>query len=182
MQIEKFLFLSYTNNFDVAYKEILINIRKIVRSLNLESKKIQKEYGVSIPQLMCLDYLGEKEDLRSTQGEIARYLNLNSSTMSGIINRLELKGFVARLPNPNDRRTVYISLTSKGLKLLDASPQLLHHQLSKKLQKLPQDKIGEINESLHILVKSLNIEEISASPLMTIEDPISINPDHSTED
>jgi len=161
----------------MEYKEILINIRKILRSLNLESKKIQKEYGVSIPQLMCLDYLGEKENFRSTQGKIARYLNLNSSTMSGIIDRLELKGFVARLPNPDDKRTVYISLTSKGARLLDASPKLLHHQLSKKLEKLPENKINEINDALIILVQSLNIEEIQASPIITLEDPISINRD-----
>jgi DNA-binding MarR family transcriptional regulator len=158
----------------VEYKEILINIRKIVRSLNLESKKILKEYGVSIPQLMCLDYLGARPDLRSTQGEIAKYLNLNSSTMSGIIDRLELKGYVARLPNPDDKRTVFISLTSKGLKLLDASPELLHNQLSTRLEKLPVQKLEEINEALNILVKALNIEEISASPLMTIEDPIAV--------
>lgn len=161
----------------MEYTDILINIRKILRSLNLESKKIQKEYGVSIPQLMCLDYLGNKEDYRSTQGSIARYLNLNSSTMSGIIDRLEIKGYVARLPNPDDKRTVYISLTSKGARLLDTSPQLLHHQLSKRLEKLPENKIREINDALIILVQSLNIEEIQASPLITLEDPISLNPE-----
>jgi DNA-binding MarR family transcriptional regulator len=159
----------------MEYTEILINIRKILRSLNLESKKIQKEYGVSIPQLMCLDYLGSKQDYRATQGDIARYLNLNSSTMSGIIDRLEIKGFVARLPNPEDKRTVYISLTSKGSKLLDASPQLLHHQLSKKLEKLPEEQIKQINDALNILVQSLNIEEIQASPIITLEDPLSVN-------
>ncbi|MCB2208034.1 MAG: MarR family transcriptional regulator [Bacteroidetes bacterium] len=161
----------------MEYTDILINIRKILRSLNLESKKIQKEYGVSIPQLMCLEYLGDKEDYRSTQGSIARYLNLNSSTMSGIIDRLEIKGYVARLPNPDDKRTVYISLTSKGARLLDTSPQLLHHQLSKRLEKLPENKIREINDALIILVQSLNIEEIQASPLITLEDPISLNPE-----
>ncbi len=159
----------------MEYTEILINIRKILRSLNLESKKIQKEYGVSIPQLMCLDFLGDKENYRSTQGSIARYLNLNSSTMSGIIDRLEIKGFVARLPNPDDKRTVFISLTSKGAKLLDASPQLLHHQLSKKLEKLPKEQIKQINDALYILVQSLNIEEIQASPIITLEDPLSVN-------
>jgi len=95
--------------------------------------------------------------------------------MSGIIDRLETKGFVARLPNPSDKRTVYISLTAKGSKLLDASPQLLHNQLSRRLEKLPAEKINDINEALKILVKSLNIEELPASPLMTIEDPIYIN-------
>jgi DNA-binding MarR family transcriptional regulator len=165
----------------LEYTEILINIRKIVRSLNLESKKIQKEYGVSIPQLMCLDYLGKKDEMRATQGDIARYLNLNSSTMSGIIDRLEAKGFVARLPNPSDRRTVHISLTSKGLRLLDASPTLLHDQLSRHLQKLPPEKVREINRSLTILVQSLDIEQLPASPLMTIEDPISVNLDEFEE-
>ncbi|HSG68408.1 MAG TPA: MarR family transcriptional regulator [Bacteroidales bacterium] len=159
----------------MEYTEILINIRKILRSLNLESKKIQKSYGVSIPQLMCLDYLGQKEDLRSTQIDIARYLNLNASTMSGIIDRLEGKGFVARLPNPDDKRTIFIALTSKGARLLEESPQLLHHQLSKRLKKLPNEKLVEINQALKILVESLDIEEIPASPIVTIEDPISNN-------
>jgi len=165
----------------MEYTEILVNIRKILRSINLESKKIQKEYGVSIPQLMCLDYLGSLKEFRSTQGNIAKYLNLNSSTMSGIIDRLELKGMVARLPNPNDKRTIYISLTSKGAKLLDASPQLLHKQLSKKLAKLPKEKIEQINEALGVLVESLNIDHINASPILTIEEPISTNQGDSPE-
>ncbi|MDT8393247.1 MAG: MarR family transcriptional regulator [Bacteroidales bacterium] len=159
----------------MEYTEILINIRKILRSLNLESKKIQKEHGVSIPQLMCLDYLGQRSDYRSTQIDIARYLNLNASTMSGIIDRLEIKGFVARLPNPGDKRTVFISLTSTGAKLLEKSPQLLHHQLSKRLKKLPDEKLQEINKSLQILVEGLNIEEMPASPIVMIEDPLSDN-------
>lgn len=156
----------------MEYTDILINIRKILRSLNLESKKIQKEQGVSIPQLMCLDFLGSKENFRSTQIEIARYLNLNASTMSGIVKRLESKGFVAKLPNPEDKRTVFISLTANGAKLLEASPQLLHKRLSKKLEKLPPKQVEEINNALKILVESLEIQELAASPIITIEDPI----------
>jgi DNA-binding MarR family transcriptional regulator len=165
----------------MEYTEILVSIRKILRSLNLESKKIQKEYGVTIPQLMCLDYLGNNPEFKSTQISIARYLNLNSSTMSGIIDRLESKGLVARLPNPEDKRTVFISLTSKGSKLLDKSPKLLHKQLSQKLEKLPSEKIEEINNALKILIKSLDIEEIPASPIISIEDPLSANPIESIE-
>lgn len=159
----------------MEYTEILISIRKILRSINLESKKIQKEYGVSIPQLMCLDYLGGLDDLSTTQGNIAKYLNLNSSTMSGIIDRLELKGLVARLPNTNDKRTVLISLTLKGSKLLDTTPPLLHQQLAIKLDKLPKEKIIQIKEVLDVLVDSLGINQIAASPILTIEEPISTN-------
>jgi DNA-binding MarR family transcriptional regulator len=162
----------------MEYTEILISIRKILRSINLESKKIQKEYGVSIPQLMCLEYLGNCDELRTTQGNIAKYLNLNSSTMSGIIDRLELKSLVARLPNTNDKRTVFISLTSKGSKLLNSTPQLLHQQLSNRLDKLPKEKIEQIKEGLEVLVDSLDITQVSASPILTIEEPISTSPEN----
>lgn len=161
----------------MEYTEILIKIRKILRSINLESKKIQKEYGVSIPQLMCVEFLGSLPEYRSTQINIARYLDLNSSTVSGIIDRLDIKGLVARLPNPKDKRTIYISLTAKGSKLLEETPQLLHNQLSKKLENLSPEIISKINESLDILVVSLNIKELPASPLITLDDPISKNPE-----
>lgn len=160
----------------MEYRDILINIRKIVRSINLESKKIQKEYGVSIPQLLTLKYLSDQEDYKASHGEIARYLNLNSSTVTGIVNRLETKGYVARLPRKGDRRVIHISLTSSGSSLLDRSPRLLHVELSGKLKGLPENKIREINSSLNTLVDYLEIEDISASPIITIEeDIISIN-------
>jgi DNA-binding MarR family transcriptional regulator len=152
--------------------EILIKIRKIVRSINLESKKIQKEHGVSIPQILCLNYLSKSENYQATQSEIKNFLHLNSSTTSGIINRLEQKGFIARLPKFGDKRTVTISLTSKGDKLLEHIPSLLHEQLSYKLSKLSADKIKNLENSLELLVSLLDIESIDASPMITIEDHI----------
>jgi len=150
--------------------EVLIKIRKIVRSINLESKKIQKEYGVSIPQILCLNYLNQSENYRANQGEIRKFLHLNSSTVSGIINRLELKGLVARLPATGDKRTVVISLTTKGDKLLEKIPSLLHEQLSDKLKKLNSDELKNLENSLELLVGLLDIEALEASPMITIED------------
>ena len=109
-------------------QEILIKIRKIVRSIDIESKKIQKEYGVSIPQVLCLSYLRESSNYQATQGEIRKYVNLNSSTVSGIINRLEKKGYLARLPKAGDKRVANIVLTSAGDELLKTIPPLLHEQ------------------------------------------------------
>ncbi len=152
--------------------EILITIRKIVRSINLESKKVQKEHGVTIPQILCLSYLHASPNFQSTQGDIRHFLNLNSSTTSGIIDRLEDKGFLARLPKQGDKRVVNIALTSKGAGLLTQIPALLHDKLSDKLKLLPDNKLQQIQESLKTLVSLLNIEAIEASPMITIEDPI----------
>lgn len=149
--------------------EILIKIRKIVRSVDIESKKIQKEYGVSIPQVLCLNFLNESPNYQATQGEIRKFLNLNSSTVSGIINRLEKKGLLARLPKSGDKRVVNIALTSAGENLLGTIPSLLHEQLSEKLQKLEDKEIKKVEESLETLVRLLDIEQVVASPLLTLE-------------
>jgi DNA-binding MarR family transcriptional regulator len=149
--------------------EILIKIRKIVRSVDIESKKIQKEYGVSIPQVLCLSFLHESPNYQSTQGEIRKFLNLNSSTVSGIIQRLEKKGLLARLPKSGDKRVVNIALTSSGDKLLGTIPSLLHEQLSEKLQKLDEPELQKVQQSLETLVKLLEIEEVEASPLITLD-------------
>ncbi|MGE4586638.1 MAG: MarR family winged helix-turn-helix transcriptional regulator [Mangrovibacterium sp.] len=150
--------------------EILIRIRKIVRSIDMESKKIQKEYGVSIPQVLCLNYLSQSPGFQSTQGAIRKFMNLNPSTVSGIVNRLEIKNLIARLPRTGDKRVVNIILTSRGSKLLEHIPPLLHEQLDKKLKKLEQKKIRQIEETLNFLIGLLDIQDVEAFPLITLED------------
>jgi DNA-binding MarR family transcriptional regulator len=152
--------------------DILIKIRKIVRSVDIESKKIQKEHGVSIPQVLCLSFLHQSPNYQSTQGEIRKFLNLNPSTVSGIINRLEKKGLLARLPKSGDKRVVNIALTSAGDKLLSTIPALLHVQLSEKLLGLQPEEIKTVIDGLDILVNLLDIKELDASPVITISESL----------
>ncbi len=147
--------------------EILIKIRKIVRSINLESKKIEKEYGVSIPQVLCLH---DAESYRAGQGDIRKFLNLNASTTSGIINRLEAKGLVARLPKSGDKRVVTIALTSKGDNLMQRMPSLLHEKLEEKLEKLNENQLKKIQDSLEMLVNILEIDEMEAFPVISSDE------------
>lgn len=144
-----------------------------MRSINLESKKIQKEYGVSIPQILCLNYLENSENFQASHKDITKFLNLNSSTATGIIYRLEKKGYLARLPKGKDKRLTYIVLTGKGKDLLDSIPSLLHDKISDKLDTLQEDKRKQIIETLDLIIKLLDIEQVDASPLITMEDNLS---------
>lgn len=152
--------------------EIIRDIRKIVRSINLESKRIQKDFGISIPQLLCLEHLTKSEGYQTTHRNLTRLLHLNSSTVTGIINRLEKKGLVARLPKKDDRRITNIALTSAGYALINQTPDLLHEKLNQRLQKLPSAKTEAIRDALKTLVEALDIADLDASPVITIEDPI----------
>lgn len=147
--------------------DILINIRKIVRSINLESKRIQKDYGVSIPQVLCLKYLQDSPNFQANQGDIKSFLQLNPSTVSGIIQRLEKKGLIARLPKTGDKRITNVVLTAVGEKLLHEIPPLLHDRLNIKLHKLDEADIASIEHVLENLVNMLQITEVEAGPVIT---------------
>lgn len=147
-------------------------MRQIVRSINLESKKIQKQYGVSIPQVLCLNFIKERPNYQSSQREIRNYLNLNASTITGIINRLEKKGLIARLPKLGDKRVSNIALTADGQRLLQSLPPLLQDKLTEQLSDFPEEKVLRIEKALDDLIGLLNIRELDASPVLTAEEKI----------
>jgi len=147
--------------------DILIKLRKIVRSINLESKRVEKEQGVSIPQLLCLQYLADQNEYKTNASKLKTFLNLNASTITGIISRLEKKGLVAKLPNATDKRVTLISLTTGGLDLLQNAPITFQQKLSEKLQALPPEKLKTIIEGIDLLTQLMEVDEMDASPIIT---------------
>lgn len=51
---------------------------------------------------------------RVPPGEIARQQELSSGAMTNRLDQLEQAGFVRRIPNPDDRRSVLVELTDEG--------------------------------------------------------------------
>ncbi len=139
--------------------DIILTIRTIVRRINLESKQIEKEYGITITQLLCLTFLAEQNGHQCSSGAIKDYLQLNASTVTGIIDRLIIKGYVVRLPKKDDKRVSRINLTESGEKIVKSSPSLLQEKLASKLETLPGHKKQSISDSLKLL--SGMIEAIS---------------------
>ncbi len=154
----------------MTFSDILIRLRKIVRSVNLESKRVEKEQGVSIPQLLCLQFLAEQEDYKTNAAKLKAFLNLNASTISGILSRLEKKGLVAKLPKASDKRVTLISLTANGMELLQSAPITFQQKLSEKLQALPPKKLQIIIEGIDLLTQIMEVEELDASPIITAEE------------
>ena len=148
------------------YLDILVKLRKVIRSINLESKKIEKKYGISIPQLLVLQFLSKQDDFKAKSSTIKSFIHLNASTVSGIIRRLEGKGLVARLPAPQDRRASFITLTAMGARLLEESPTTLQEKLSTRLSKLDEAQKRELYNSIDLLVELMEAADVDASPLV----------------
>ena len=151
-------------------EEVLINIRKIVRALNLENKRIQKQFGLSIPQLLCLNFLKNNPDFSANHKQIKDYLNLNASTVTGIISRLYAKGLVEKIPSKTDKRIVTVKLTKATENLFDKVPELMHSRLNQKLEELSPEKLLQLKTSLDFLIDLMDIDAVEAAPVITIEE------------
>jgi DNA-binding MarR family transcriptional regulator len=145
--------------------EIVISLRKVVRALNLESKRTQKEVGISIPQLLCLKYLNQAPDHKANTKELAKALNLNPSTISGIVSRLKRGGYIAHLPKRDDKRMTFITLTDEGAKLLQSAPPVFQQKLQERLSLMPTHEVVQLKRSLSLLTRVLDAEDFDASLL-----------------
>jgi DNA-binding MarR family transcriptional regulator len=56
---------------------------------------------------------------RLSPGELTANLLVTTGTMTNRIDRLEARGLVRRLPNPDDRRSVVVELTPEAVELVD---------------------------------------------------------------
>lgn len=146
---------------------IFIGLRKIIRAVNIESKKIEKEFGISIPQLLTLKFLSNQENFISSVTSLKDYLSLNASTVSGIIKRLEIKGLVAKLPKTNDKRTNPIILTENGNIIVKKSSKSLHEIFLIEIKDISDEKFNKLISSIELINSILNTEKIDAAPIFT---------------
>ena len=139
-------------------REIIYQIRRLMQAGELFTKELNKAYQVSAPQLHCLLALYENGPLPPSQ--IARHIMVKSSTVTGIIDRLEQKGFVERLRNSPDRRVITIRLTEAGKELAHNAPPPIQHKIVDGLRKLPEKEINQIILSLSKLTHMLDVQDL----------------------
>jgi len=63
-------------------------------------------------QAMVMRFLYDKDEI--TSAELGFRTDLDSATLTGILDRLESAGLAERLPNLDDRRAILVHLTAKG--------------------------------------------------------------------
>src|SRR5215211_2504436 len=69
---------------------------------------VAAKQGLSASEEKALDLLERSGPL--TAGELARQSGLAPASVTGLINRLEQKGFARRIQNPSDRRSVLVEV------------------------------------------------------------------------
>ncbi|MDD3403949.1 MAG: MarR family transcriptional regulator [Hespellia sp.] len=73
-----------------------------------------KATGITSSQCAVLDFLFRTNKEEVSQRDVERYLNLKNPTVTGLLKRLDEKGFILVVPNTKDKRKKNIYLTEKA--------------------------------------------------------------------
>lgn len=144
-------------------ESILRSLRKVSRAIDLHSRRLVATYQLTGPQLVCLRQLKGSPGMTPTQ--LARAVALSNATITGILSRLEARGFVEREKSAADRRRVLLRLTPTGDTLVEQAPSPLQERFARALDELPEANRTIIDTVLKQIVEMMGAEEIDASPV-----------------
>lgn len=107
---------------DLSPLEVLSRVTRLARHLDIARRTAFAEHGMegwSFDVLTALRRSGEPYQLSA--GALVQETMVTSGTMTNRINRLEELGWVTRLPDPDDGRSVLVKLLPAGQRAVDAA-------------------------------------------------------------
>jgi DNA-binding MarR family transcriptional regulator len=117
-------------------------------------------YGVTPVQCAAMITVGKGSGI--DQRTLARTIGFDTSTIAGVIDRLEARGLVRRSLSALDARVRLVTLTEQGRASLDSLMPLVIRAQQRMLEPLSKDERPEFMRMLRKLVASNN--DLSRAP------------------
>jgi DNA-binding MarR family transcriptional regulator len=96
---------------DSDFVDALVQLSFAVQSVISD---VGSRYDLSVIQARLLGILRDREP---AMADLARFLGLDKSSITGLVDRAERRGLVQRTASPSDGRSVRVQLTSAGRQL-----------------------------------------------------------------
>lgn len=149
-------------------REVLAAIRRISHAVHQHSCQLDRDYGLTGPQLVILEEISRHDKIAVT--ELARAISLSQATVTGVLQRLEKQGLVTRVRGLQDKRTTILSITEKGTALLGEAPPLLQEDFVRGFGDLPSWEQLMILSGLQHIVHLMQAGEREARPVKSGKD------------
>ena len=141
---------------DTAPLEVSGRLSRIGPLLARRQEGVFSRFGVNrgeVGALSALRVAGPPHRLSPTR--LGRGLMLSSAGVTSRIDRLERRGLVRRLPDPDDRRGVIVELTDEGEKLVDQAVTAMAESDRQLLARLDPDEVAQLEALLRKLLAGL---------------------------
>jgi DNA-binding MarR family transcriptional regulator len=146
---------------NVAVSEIMQSLRRIFKAIQDYSHEVSHTFGITGPQLWALKTVSQNESL--SLRDLSERMYLHPSTITGVIDRLEKKGYVRRKRDQVDRRVIYVQLTQEGKKLARRAPNPIQGKMIYGLRGLNTRELNSIYHSVQKLVEVMEVQDVKAT-------------------
>jgi DNA-binding MarR family transcriptional regulator len=155
---------SHINRRDI--RDILDSIRRIVSALRLFDREAEARAGISGAQLFVLRQLDGSGG--SSVNELADRTHTHQSSVSVVVDKLVRRNLVRRTRSRRDARSVELSLSQQGKKLLSTAPAAAQERMIAALSEFPSRRRRQFAGLLQDLIRKTGIE--GQKPALFFED------------
>lgn len=144
----------------------VITTRALVRAVFLFTNSPARPFnarGLNVSQLDVLGAIARAKGMALTCSEIAEATLITKGGITGILDRLEAKGLVQRVASRDDRRSIRIELTEKGVDFCNGLfAELARDGEDVFARALKPEQIKQLSKLLALLISSLEAESSTA--------------------
>jgi DNA-binding MarR family transcriptional regulator len=135
-----------------------------IDEVNIRLESALVPHHLTLGDYQVLVFLSEQDDHRMRMCDLATMLHLSPSGLTRRLDGLVKAGFIAREPNPRDRREMLAVLTSPGFnKLKSAAPDHVDSVRSFMLEHLTAKQIEQLGDIFESLKKGLDLPDTTAT-------------------
>jgi DNA-binding MarR family transcriptional regulator len=143
-------------DLDLTPVEVFSRIGRLARRLDLARRTAFEGHDIESWEFDVLAALRRAGgDYELSPGRLIKETLVTSGTMTNRVDRLAARGFVERLPDPNDRRGVLVRLTPEGREAVDGAFEALLSAERELLSDLPPKDHKQLAALLRALMQRL---------------------------
>ena len=121
-----------------------------------ETGRPYQSYDLTLAQMDVLSSLARTDGEPISCSEIAERTLITKGGITGILDRLEARGLVKRFPSSDDRRSVLVRLSAKGVELFrKLYPELARSNRSILERAFKREQLKEFSHLLEVLIRSI---------------------------
>ena len=148
------------------YEELLVSLRRVIRAIDIHSRQLNKQSGLTGPQLMVMQNIAMLD--APLAKDIAKEIALSAATVTTIIDRLESRALVIRTRSETDKRKVHLSLSESGKLLLGCSPKPLQDHFITRYQNLEEWEQSQLLSAVERIASMMDAEKLDAAPVLLV--------------
>lgn len=138
-------------------------LKMLADAIDRKSNMALQEMGMTRSQIHVLLRLEQAEDNTLSFTKLKNQLGVAQPTAWGLVRRLEAKGMVQTLPNPNDGRSKLVEMTEQGHDIFQHAYVLMGKTEEALISGLDEQELGQLRDSLMIMLT--NCENLKISDL-----------------